>query len=128
MSEFSDIVRRYGFRMTGEDLMEFCKDLDAFLDDPELFGSLEVFQTYEPDCMVIASCQIQSGVSIDRAKERVQEIWEDKLRFPGFAKHSIEDVPGGFIFHFVTLSEQLAVVGRIECSKVNEWQHFPAES
>ncbi len=96
-------MRSHGFRNTGHDLRGFAIDLDSFLDSSELFDGVQVTETGEDDCMLIAQCQVRDGISLGRAKDEVCRIWERSLRYREFSDYSIDESPVGFTFHFVIL-------------------------
>jgi hypothetical protein len=118
MKAFGEILRTHGFRNTGYDLTGFALDLDSFLDSSELFDWVEVTETGEGDCMLVARCQVREGISLDHAKEAVCRIWEESLRYREFSDYSIDESPVGFTFRFVTLAPHLGVTGRIDCARV----------
>ena len=117
MTKFEDIIRRHGFRNTGDNLLGFEIDMDAFLEDSDLFEWIDIKQTGNDDCMLYAKCKLKTGISIAQARKDVCRIWEDNLRYTEFAEHLLEDTSNGFVFHFVTTAPRLGVVGQIECLK-----------
>lgn len=119
MSKFGDIIRKHGFRNTGDALLGFQIDLDAYLEDSELFEWIEVKRTGDDDCMLSAKCKLKADIPLTQAAEEVCRIWECDLRYSKFAEHSLEKTPNGFFLHFVTMAPGLGVVGLIECFKGN---------
>jgi hypothetical protein len=115
VTTFADTIRKHGFRNTGYDLLGFQYDMEAELEDSDLFEWVDVKPTGNDDCMLAARCKLKADVPIARAKEDLCAIWEGSLRYSGFADHSFEDTRCGFVFHFVTGAPRLGVVGRIEC-------------
>lgn len=117
MSTFGDIIRKHGFRNTADNLLGFQIDMDAYLEDSDLFEWIDVKRTSNDDCMLAAKCKLRADIPIERAREDVCRIWEGSLRYSDFAEHSLEEKPDGFLLHFVTTAPGLGVVGSIECFK-----------
>ena len=93
MSEFGDIVRKHGFRNTGDNLLGFQIDMDAYLEESDLFEWIDVKRTGNDNCMLAAKCKLKADISIARAREDVCRIWEGSLRYSNFAEHSLEETP-----------------------------------
>lgn len=119
MNAFGDIVRKHGSRNTGDDLLGFQIDMDAYLEESDLFDWFDVKPTCDDDCMLNAKCKLKANVSLTRAREVIHRIWESSLRYREFADHTLEETPRGFIFHFVTFAPGLGVVGQIEVFEGN---------
>lgn len=111
-------MRSHGSRNTGHDLQGFAIDLDSFLDSSGLFDGVQVTETGEDDCMLVAKCQVRDGISLGRAKDEVCRIWQRSLRYREFSDYLIDESPVGFSFRFVTLAPNLGVTGRIDCAPV----------
>ncbi len=117
MSKFGDIIRDHGCRNSGDDLLGFQIDMDVYLEESDLFEWIEVRPTGNAECMLKAKCSLKEGVSLTQASEGVCNVWENFLRYSEFEAHTLEEMPNGFVFHFITTATGLGVVGQIECVK-----------
>jgi len=117
MSKFGDIIRNHGSRNSGDDLLGFQIDIDAYLEESDLFEWIDIKPTRDEDCMLAAKCSLKEGISLSFARDKISDVWERFLRYTEYENHSLEEIPNGFIFHFVTTAPRLGVVGQIECVK-----------
>ena len=115
MNDLADMLDVHGFRNTGDNLLGFQMDMDAYLEETDLFDDIRTQKTGDSRCMLKATCRLKVGVGVSKAKARIAEVWENCLRYSDCAKSSIHDTPRGFAFHFLTTAPGLGVVGRIDC-------------
>jgi hypothetical protein len=119
MNELQALLDAHGVRNTGDDLVGFHIDLEAYLSEgePEVFASVETSMPNKPDCMLRAVCDLQPGTALEAAERFVRDTWLTSLRYAYFEAHLVEPTPAGFIFRFVTMAPQLGVIGEIHCRK-----------
>ena len=56
MTRFSDIIRKHGSRNTGDNLLGFQLDMDAYLQSSDLFECVDVKPTGNDDCIGTDAC------------------------------------------------------------------------
>ncbi|RPI78772.1 MAG: hypothetical protein EHM45_05315 [Desulfobacteraceae bacterium] len=115
MNHFGEKLTAHRVRNTGEDLIEFQKDIDTALG---AVGCLEYAFTKksdDPDCMLTTRAKLKSGVDKETGKQKIEEVWLTRLRYLDHEEHEIEDTEEGFVFHYLTWTKFLGVVGKIEC-------------
>lgn len=117
MENFGEKLTAHGVRNSGENLIEFQKDIDTALGAAGCLEYAYTKKTDDPNCMLITRCKLKPGVDIETGKQKIEEIWLSKLRYLDYEEHVIEDTEEGFAFHFLTWSKFLGVVGKIECKK-----------
>jgi hypothetical protein len=62
VTTFADTIRKHGFRNTGYDLLGFQYDMEAELEDSDLFEWVDVKPTGNDDCMLAARCKLKADV------------------------------------------------------------------
>ena len=92
-------------------------DVDAYFGESDLLEWVELKQASTPDCMIVAVCKVKSSVDMSVVEKEIEKIWLNSLRYSFFEDHQVEQIDGGFVFHFVTTSSGLGVVGTIECRR-----------
>ena len=65
--------------------------------------------------MIDVACKACETSSVNDLETELKRIWLEELMYQsGFEKHQLEKEADGGIFHFVTGTQGLGVVGRIE--------------
>jgi len=82
-------IQHNAFPGTGEQVATFETSLRAMLLDSGLFESVEVEHTDDADQLVIALCQFRPFYSERDVASRLEEMWEDRVRYPFWEAHSL---------------------------------------
>ncbi len=99
---------------TGDNVLGFELDIEAYLDDSELIDSCTVSSNSEKECMIVAVCSYSQKHSEASVANNLKNIWMNCLRYQEFEKHSCEISKGKVVLHFCTVSGPLGVTGKIE--------------
>lgn len=128
MSEdlFDDAKRQMmaaGSPSDGPDLDGMSIDFDAYLFMAELFETVEVHKTGDPECKLIASCTVNRRRTPTAVGEALVNIWQDKLRYHYCAAHRLRQDHLGVYLDVVTLTDDggIFVTGLIKAT----WNHQP---
>jgi hypothetical protein len=107
----------------GPNLDGMSIDFDAYLFMAELFGTVEVRKTGDPDCLLIASCTVNRGKAPTAVGEALVNIWQDKLRYHYRAAHRLRQDDVGVYLDVATLTDDggIFVTGLIKAT----WNHQP---
>lgn len=71
-----------------EDLSRLAQDLRETLMSTGFFEEVEVDHTDNPDGMVIAMCKFPAQMNQSQVAARLEQAWEDRLRFQFWEAHS----------------------------------------
>jgi hypothetical protein len=126
MSEelFDDVERQMmaaGSPSDGPNLDGMSIDFDAYLFMAKLFQRVEVQQTGDPKCLLIASCTVEGVQTATAVGEALVNIWQDGLRYDYRAAHRLRQDDIGVYLDVVTLTDDggIFVTGLIEAT----WSH-----
>jgi hypothetical protein len=117
MENFGEKLAAHGVRNSGEDLIDFQKDMDTTLGAAGFLEYAHTRKTDDPNCMLITKCKLKAGVDLETAKQKTEEVWLNSLRYLDYEEHIVEDTDEGFVFHYLTWTKFLGAVGKIECRK-----------
>jgi hypothetical protein len=117
MENFGEKLAAHGVHNSGEDLIDFQKDMDIALGAAGFLEYAHTRKTDDPNCMLITKCKLKQGVDKEAAKQKIEETWLNNLRYLDHEEHSVDDMDEGFIFYYLTWTKFLGVVGKIECRK-----------
>jgi len=87
---------------TGQEVAGFETSLRAMLLDSGLFESVEVEHTQDEDQLVIALCQFRPFYADRDVSGRLEQLWEDRVRYPFWEAHSMSVQEGHIEFEAAT--------------------------
>ncbi|MFT4008501.1 MAG: hypothetical protein QM655_00510 [Nocardioidaceae bacterium] len=64
-------------------------ELTDVLTDSGLFDQVEVGTTDNPDALVIALCRFHAHLDEGVVAERLEQLWNDRLRYPFWEAHTM---------------------------------------
>lgn len=102
---------------SGDNLLGFVIDVEAYLEDREVFTNIKVDSTQDIESLIVATCKYNHPLTEKEVSKIFEEIWENDLRYQEFEKHSIEVSDGKVIFYFCTTSGALGVTGKITANR-----------
>jgi hypothetical protein len=79
---------------TGPEVTSVEANLREVLMASGLFEEVEVEQTDDPDQLVIALCQFRPFLTEHDVADRLEEVWNDRVRFPFWEAHGLHTEDG----------------------------------
>lgn len=83
--------------------------LRDLLNGSGLFDSVEVEHTDDPDQLVVALCQFRHNLSEDLVAAAIEQLWEERVRYPFWEIHTLRTDDGYVEFEGATRE---SIVGR----------------
>ncbi len=74
---------------SGRELTTMEANLRDLLMASGLFESVEVEHTDDPDQLVVGLCEFHPNLSEHAIAERLEELWQDRVRYPYWSAHSL---------------------------------------
>lgn len=102
-----------GKQSSGDNLLGFVLDMEAYLEESDYFTSVVVDSASESESLINARCQYSNSIEKNQIITELKDIWESYLRYQEFEKHSVEIDGDNVVFHFCTTSGGLGVTGKI---------------
>ncbi len=104
---------------SGDNLLGFQMDVEAYLYDSGMFEEVDVKRTDDPRCALHATCSTAQADLPDKAIEaEMERIWSERLRYGHWEEHELKSTQTGVSFRFITTTSDeasaLCVTGRIE--------------
>lgn len=87
---------------TGRALVAMESFLRDTLSDTKLFDAVEVEHTDDPDQLIVALCQYRPNLTEDHVASLIEQVWEEKLRYPFWEAHSTRVDDGHVEFEAAT--------------------------
>ncbi len=91
---------------SGPDLVAVASNLRDVLTMSGLFESIEVEHTDDPDQLVIGLCQFRSYYTERDVASRLENIWNDRIRYPYWEAHAVATSQDHVEFEAATRASQ----------------------
>lgn len=106
------------FISSGDDLLGFLIDIDAYLEDTGIFRNVKVVRTGNPKRSLLATCELIPGS--DKAQgvaDILENVWLEELCYKHWENHVVQIHPDKVALFFITTSgdepDALCVTGKI---------------
>lgn len=101
---------------TNDNLLGFKLDIEAYLEQQEIFTNIKIDQKQDPRCALVTTCHISVPTLTKEDAARVLEmIWLQRIRYSSYESHFIDIQAGQLSLRFISLSRfyPLCVTGII---------------